>query len=1282
VPYSEGLPMRSALSNLVAFLGACVATVLSPVPPWAGAPPRTGPATEKRFPPLQVPPGFKATLFACDPLIEYPSAIAAGPRPGALFVAIDPMTGLGTDIVRRDEIRLVEDTDGDGYADRATVFARGFNSIQGLAYHKGTVYVMHAPFLTALRDTKGVGIADERRDLLTGLGLTPEQNPTRLHCANGVVVGHDGWLYLALGDNGVNIPRPEGDRLVLRGGGILRCRPDGRDLHVFATGLRNIYDVALDAELNVFVRDNENDGGTYMIRVCHSFYGADHGYPYLYEERPDEALPPLADLGLGSSAGGVCYLERQFPPEYRGNLFFCEWGRAVVRYQPRPSGSSFAPLKEATFAFGAAKDPYGFRPTDLVVQRDGTLMVSDWADGQRPRRSRGRIYHIAHGGAVPAAAKPKAGGLKQWLEQLDSDSYYERCAAQAALQRLGHGGRQALTEALTQQRLGAHGRRHAIWALASTAGPSAIDLLLGVARSDSDPSVRAQAVRVVADLTDPVLIQHKLDAGPGDAALAARLADLARGQENRVVREIIIALGRLRWTGAPQWLPQHFHKVGQTGNPPHSPDTALAHAAMQTLRRSRNWPALLKLLDEPSTAPLRAIALRAVAERFEATVVDGLIDRLATAREAARRQEYADLLSRVYKKPGPWVYWGYRPPPRPPNTLAWERTEAIGRALDHALTDPNRGVRLAVLRRMQREKVPAQLATLGEWLRNEQQPGPVAAILDALREQPSAGARPYLESVVRGKKQSTANRLTAVALFVERFDAASMPRLRALAQELEDGPVLAEVLRQSARLLKHSAVGLLTGRLQSADGAVRAAAIAALGELRAPEGREPVLALLQDKDLRVRRAAAGAAGAVGAKQAAAQLLQLVVDADSTVRRASFDSLRLLGERRALPLAVAALGDRALELTALQCLGELGGPEQAAAVSEFARRNPSASAPAAAVRVLTAWQKRTGVTARQRQDLDRAVAEVHGANGILVRWAVNGPVTAQAAPQILERFAAPGQVGDRAVWHTDFATGTEAHLRWTPKEVAQEGLWIAYTDVVVPGPTAVEFLASSGPGLWVWLNGKELYRRDQTRKFQIDSDRFGGTLTGGTNRLLVQVGPSRGNVDFHLRFRRKSSKAEHERLTLAALTRAGNPASGRRVFLDVEKSLCLKCHRLGSQGERIGPELTGVGSRFARIYIVESILEPSRTIAPSFGTLLVTRQNGTVLTGVKIAETETTLTLADSQGQKHALARADIESVHSSPASAMPEGLEKRLTEDEFVDLIAFLASQKELRPRQ
>src|SRR6202167_2506088 len=114
------------MNKIAMFCAPCAAIGLAVVLFGAAQPPPTGPATEKRFPPLKVPPGFKATLFACDPLIEYPSVIAIGPKPGSIFVAIDYMTGLGTEIVRRSEIRLIEDTDGDGYADKATVYANGF----------------------------------------------------------------------------------------------------------------------------------------------------------------------------------------------------------------------------------------------------------------------------------------------------------------------------------------------------------------------------------------------------------------------------------------------------------------------------------------------------------------------------------------------------------------------------------------------------------------------------------------------------------------------------------------------------------------------------------------------------------------------------------------------------------------------------------------------------------------------------------------------------------------------------------------------------------------------------------------------------------------------------------------------------------------------------------------------------------------------------------------------------------------------------------------------------
>jgi hypothetical protein len=123
--------MKSTILGAL-FLVACWEAVLSAI---ASAPPRTGPETEKRFPRLKVPSGLKATLSACDPLIAYPSAVALGPRPGSIRVAVDYLTGLGEEIVRRDEIRLIEDVDGDGYADRSTVYASGLNSIQGLTYH-------------------------------------------------------------------------------------------------------------------------------------------------------------------------------------------------------------------------------------------------------------------------------------------------------------------------------------------------------------------------------------------------------------------------------------------------------------------------------------------------------------------------------------------------------------------------------------------------------------------------------------------------------------------------------------------------------------------------------------------------------------------------------------------------------------------------------------------------------------------------------------------------------------------------------------------------------------------------------------------------------------------------------------------------------------------------------------------------------------------------------------------------------------------------------------------
>jgi len=671
--------------------------------PLAAEPAPTGPAAEKRFPPLKIPPGFKATLYACDPFIEYPSVIANGPKNGSIFVGVDYMTGLGTEIIRRSEVRLLEDTDGDGYADKSTVYAKEFGSIQGLAYHDGAVYVMHAPL------------------------------------------------------------------------------------------------------------------------------GADHGYPYHYYERPDEALPPLGDFGLGSSAGGLCYRETQFPPEYRGNLFNCEWGRSIVRSPLQRQGSGFAPVKEIEFASGAEDDPYGFKPTDLVVDYDGAMFVSDWADGQRPKRGRGRIYRITY---VSEKNTPSKAELKKDIEKLNSESYFERFAAQDAIIHR-KGGREEMHYGFTdlERPLNGLGRSHGIWVLTHLSLPILPTQFSKLAAMDSDLRVRVQAIRALADLKDPVLLKHRLDAGPGDPQWAETISAIAEGEtkngkDHGVFLEAVIALGRLRWADTPEWLQKNITK----------PDVTLAHASMMTLRRLDNWPAVLKLLALPDAEPMRAIALRAIAEQHVPEIADGLIERLKTEKDAGRRREYADLLTRIYKKPGEWVYWGYRPPPRPANTVAWEKTPAIETMLNSLFNEDDPITRLAVARRMQREKVPVKLPSLTKWLREESEAEPLLVMLELLRDHPADSTREFLASAVSEKTKPAAVRLAALKQFSDGLDGKSKEQLLTLAKALEHGPVLAEALRLLVKRPKLDSAKLMVDRVASYNELVRAAAVDGIGDLKIAEG--------------------------------------------------------------------------------------------------------------------------------------------------------------------------------------------------------------------------------------------------------------------------------------------------------------------------------------------------------------------------------------------------------------------------------------------------------------
>ena len=1244
------------------------------------APSKVGPDTEKRFPPLVVPDGFQATLFACDPLIEYPSVIAIGPRTKTLFVAHDYLTGLGIEIVRRDEVRILEDTNDDGYADKSTVFAKGLNSIQGLAYHDGMVFVMHAPLLTSLRDTNGDDVADERHDLIKGLGLTPEENSNRLHCANGVVAGYDGWLYLALGDRGCDVTRPEGDRLLFRQGGILRCRTDGTNLHVFSTGLRNIYDIALDAELNVFVRDNENDGGDYMTRVCHCFFGSDHGYPYHYYEHPAEIMPPLADLGRGSSAGVTTYLETAFPKEYQNSLFACEWGRAIVGYQRKQLGSSFAPLKETTFAFGAPEDPYGFKPTDVVVDRDGSLFISDWCDGQRPQRGRGRIYRITYVGDTVSNAAAKGGKSKtrkltaptieSWIAQLNSPGHHQRIEAQVAIEHAGKSGRDKLIRAIQHGHVSPTGRLHAIWIIAAAQSQEAIKTLFELAQSEHSVPVQIQTIRAITDLTDPILVQGNLKATRGNTTICQRLGELPVERDPRLLREVIIALGRLNWIDAPHWLSLHINS---------QPDTAITHATAWTFRQANNWPYVFTFWDDP-LSPLRTAALNAAAEQTIPVVVDALLER------CMNRNQYAKMLVRVYKKPAPYQYWGFRPDPRPANTVAWDRTELIANKLLKVFLKRDKDsatVRAQILR----EGVSIPLATLAECLVEEFNPARLTVILDALKERTNPSIPSLFMKVIQSTKVAEKNRLTALNYLISGPDEVNEPGLLDLAQSLEDGQVLAEVIFHLGQRPKLKCDTYLVRQLQSGNGAVRSAAVHTLAMRKHVDISQQTIELLDDEDVRVRRAAVFAAGKLGIKEASDRLLHLAADEDRKTCRESLNALRELAQPGAVRQALAALGHADTQLAAIDYLADHGGPDQLDTLTSIAQTTRSIDILTKVVRAISSWDNdHSSIPEKSR--LYRAISKIQSDSNVVLRWTIFGSLSTDTAKTLLNQLIAGfdptgGQnaidtiPNDLAHRHSQVTTGTDARVVIDSKyNVTQQPVWLAVAHLENPTKSDVEFFAGSNATLQVWLNTKLVHKRDTVTNYRPNADHFTAQLPGNTSQLVLWMDGAKDKTQFHLRFRRKSSKTEHERLSTFALMRQGDIIRGSQVFAATEKSQCIKCHQVGDTKGRIGPDLTGIGDRFSRIHLIESILEPSRTVAPSYETLNIVLSNGRLMSGVKIKDDIKNLTIGDNQGKVHSINKADIEEIRIQPRSTMPDGLEERLTDQEFIDLLEYLLSQK------
>lgn len=670
----------------------------APVPagkPAAGPPVSANEATLLQE--TQVPEGFTAKIFAAPPMINYPTFIATA-ADGTVYVSCDK-NGAGGRKPNQGRIVRLRDLDGDGRADEAKNFVADIDTPRGLVWDHDRLYVMHPPDLSVYIDKDGDGIAEDHQVLVKNIGWGFKDRSGD-HASDGLELGIDGWLYAAIGDFGFfDAEGRDGRKLRLRGGGVVRVRPDGSGLEIYARGTRNIYGAAVDPLLNVFARDNNNDGSWGV--VLHHFSGLDqHGYPSLFKNFPEDTVRPLADYVTGSGSGAFYLDEPGIPKKYQG-LLTCDWGKSWVYHHP---------LKSEGASFSAGQEEFIGVPRTIDVKADALsrLYVASW---------RGAIFNYA-GEDVgyiariePARHRPEPlpdfekASSAELLRLLESPSQRRRLEAQRALLRRGLTAAEtaALLKLAADPAPTPASRVAAVFTLKQGLGAKSHPMLAPLV---SDPVLRPLVLRAFADRWD------QLAEMPTPLLLSA-----LRAPEPRTRLEAAVALARL---GRPE-------NAGPLTGLLADSDPIVRHSAVQALGGLQAKDLCFAVLDDPKAAEAsKAGALDVLKTQHEPAVVAGIISRLDREAVAARRRLLLTALCRLHFREGEWKGsgWGLTPDITGPyfQTEAWEETPRIAATLKQAVKQAQGDEAAFLVGELNRHQIHFEEA--------------VRAILDLARQQP------------------------------------------------------------------------------------------------------------------------------------------------------------------------------------------------------------------------------------------------------------------------------------------------------------------------------------------------------------------------------------------------------------------------------------------------------------------------------------------------------------------------------------------------------------------
>ena len=597
---------------------------------------------------VQVPAGFRATLFGAPPVVNYPVCLTAAAT-GEVFVGVDEQGSLGKQTGGGRVLRCI-DSDGDGQADRVNVFAR-MEHPRGLFFDNGSLWVLHPPLLSVFHDDDRDGTSDRQETLVTGLTTDEIARRGADHTTNGIRMGIDGWIYIAVGDFGFTEARGADGRLLSRrGGGIVRVRPDGTEMEIHNWGQRNILDVCIDPYMNLFTRDNTNDGGGWDIRLSHIFQSGEYGYPSLFLNFTEESMPPLADYGGGSGCGGMYLHDLRWPAPTGDAVYTCDWGRSeVYRHNLPAHGATFDAHQELFL-----KIP---QPTDIDVDGSGRMYVSSWKNGKFAFTGP-NVGFVTQITPIDFTPRPfpdlERATDRQLLEYFSEPSAVYRLHSQRELLRRGAGaGRRAGVAAVAADgdvRL--YGRGAAIYTLAQLGGQESRHDLLELA---TDATVREFALRALTD-RDGALEGLPLE--PFVSAL--------KDSHPRIRAQALICLGRLgRAAAAPAILPL-TRRLESEPKPEATPlykqpdpGRVIPHLAVRALHACGAVEACLKAIPGPHASG----ALEALKTLHDRKVVLGLTSLLSRVRDAALRRQMLTVLIRLYHREGDYTggWWGTRP---------------------------------------------------------------------------------------------------------------------------------------------------------------------------------------------------------------------------------------------------------------------------------------------------------------------------------------------------------------------------------------------------------------------------------------------------------------------------------------------------------------------------------------------------------------------------------------------------------------------------------------------